>query len=57
MKKYYLVFLIIHATASCFSQSEKDSILIKNNNIKFDKNYPLIYLLSNELVEKLLITV
>ncbi len=30
-----------------------DSILIKNNNIKFDKNYPLIYLLSNELVEKL----
>ncbi len=30
-----------------------DSILVKNNNIKFDKNYPLIYLLSNELVEKL----
>jgi hypothetical protein len=30
MKKYYLAFLIIHATASCFSQSEKDSILIKN---------------------------
>ncbi|RYJ38411.1 Class I and II aminotransferase [Flavobacterium anhuiense] len=30
-----------------------DSILIKNNNILFDKNYPLIYLLSNELVEKL----
>lgn len=30
-----------------------DSILIKNNNIKFDKNYPLIYLLSKELVEKL----
>ncbi|WP_264551832.1 aminotransferase class I/II-fold pyridoxal phosphate-dependent enzyme [Flavobacterium sp. N2038] len=30
-----------------------DSILIKNNNLKFDKNYPLIYLLSNELVEKL----
>lgn len=30
-----------------------DSILIKNNNIKFDKNYPLIYILSKELVEKL----
>jgi 8-amino-7-oxononanoate synthase len=30
-----------------------DSILIKNNNIKFDKNYPLIYLLPNDLVEKL----
>lgn len=30
-----------------------DSILIKSNNIKFDKNYPLIYLLSKELVEKL----
>lgn len=30
-----------------------DSILIQNNNVKFDKNYPLIYLLSNELVEKL----
>ncbi|SEO92025.1 7-keto-8-aminopelargonate synthetase [Flavobacterium sp. CF108] len=30
-----------------------DSILVKNNNIKFDKNYPLIYLLSKELVEKL----
>ncbi|WDF64619.1 aminotransferase class I/II-fold pyridoxal phosphate-dependent enzyme [Flavobacterium sp. KACC 22763] len=30
-----------------------DSILIKNGNVKFDKNYPLIYLLSNELVEKL----
>lgn len=30
-----------------------DSILIQNNNIKFDKNYPLIYLLSKELVEKL----
>ncbi|WP_291149375.1 aminotransferase class I/II-fold pyridoxal phosphate-dependent enzyme [Flavobacterium sp. UBA7680] len=30
-----------------------DSILIKNTNIKFDKNYPLIYLLSKELVEKL----
>ncbi|MBS7255867.1 aminotransferase class I/II-fold pyridoxal phosphate-dependent enzyme [Flavobacterium branchiicola] len=30
-----------------------DSILIKNNNIKFDKNYPLIYLLSKELVHKL----
>lgn len=30
-----------------------DSILIKNNNIKFDKNYPLIYLSSKELVEKL----
>ncbi|KRB56821.1 aminotransferase class I/II-fold pyridoxal phosphate-dependent enzyme [Flavobacterium sp. Root186] len=30
-----------------------DSILIQNNNVKFDKNYPLIYLLSKELVEKL----
>ncbi|OXA99081.1 aminotransferase class I/II [Flavobacterium oncorhynchi] len=30
-----------------------NSILIKNNNILFDKNYPLIYVLSNELVEKL----
>ncbi|MFH6963148.1 aminotransferase class I/II-fold pyridoxal phosphate-dependent enzyme [Flavobacterium plurextorum] len=30
-----------------------DSILIKNNYLKFDKTYPLIYLLSNELVEKL----
>ncbi|MDR6761793.1 7-keto-8-aminopelargonate synthetase-like enzyme [Flavobacterium sp. 2755] len=30
-----------------------DSILGKNKNIKFDKNYPLIYLLSKELVEKL----
>lgn len=30
-----------------------DSILIKNSDILFDKNYPLIYLLSNELVEKL----
>ncbi|CAM3478537.1 aminotransferase class I/II-fold pyridoxal phosphate-dependent enzyme [Flavobacterium chungbukense] len=30
-----------------------DSILIQNENIKFDKNYPLIYLLSNDLVEKL----
>ncbi|MTH14007.1 aminotransferase class I/II-fold pyridoxal phosphate-dependent enzyme [Flavobacterium sp. LC2016-01] len=30
-----------------------DSILIKNSTIKFDKNYPLIYLLSKELVEKL----
>ncbi|WPO77063.1 aminotransferase class I/II-fold pyridoxal phosphate-dependent enzyme [Flavobacterium sp. KACC 22761] len=30
-----------------------DSILIQNENIKFDKKYPLIYLLSNELVEKL----
>ncbi|MCD9575548.1 aminotransferase class I/II-fold pyridoxal phosphate-dependent enzyme [Flavobacterium soyae] len=30
-----------------------DSILIQNNNIKFDKNYPLIYLSSKELVEKL----
>lgn len=30
-----------------------DSILIQNNNVKFDKNYPLIYLLSNELAEKL----
>ncbi|WP_035649183.1 aminotransferase class I/II-fold pyridoxal phosphate-dependent enzyme [Flavobacterium sp. ASV13] len=30
-----------------------DSILIKNSNILFDKNYPLIYLLSKELVEKL----
>jgi hypothetical protein len=31
MKKIYLAFLIIHATASCFSQSEKDSILIKTH--------------------------
>lgn len=30
-----------------------DSILIENSTIIFDKNYPLIYLLSNELVEKL----
>lgn len=30
-----------------------DSILVKNGNVKFDKSYPLIYLLSNELVEKL----
>lgn len=30
-----------------------DSILIKNNSILFDKNYPLIYLLSDDLVEKL----
>lgn len=30
-----------------------DSILIQNNNIKFDKNYPLIYLSSKELVKKL----
>lgn len=30
-----------------------DSILIQNQNIKFDKSYPLIYLLSNELVHKL----
>jgi len=30
-----------------------DSILIQNENIKFDKSYPLIYVLSNELVEKL----
>lgn len=30
-----------------------DSILIKNSTIIFDKNYPLIYLLSNDLVEKL----
>ncbi|MFD2938647.1 aminotransferase class I/II-fold pyridoxal phosphate-dependent enzyme [Flavobacterium notoginsengisoli] len=30
-----------------------DSILVKNGNVKFDKNYPLIYLLSNEIVEKL----
>lgn len=30
-----------------------DSILIKNEHIKFDKNYPLIYLLSKELVQKL----
>ncbi len=30
-----------------------DTILVKNSNILFDKNYPLIYLLSNELVEKL----
>ncbi|MDP5201036.1 aminotransferase class I/II-fold pyridoxal phosphate-dependent enzyme [Flavobacterium sp. DG2-3] len=30
-----------------------DSILVKNENIKFDKSYPLIYLLSKELVHKL----
>lgn len=30
-----------------------DSILVRNSNILFDKKYPLIYLLSNELVEKL----
>ncbi|PBJ06113.1 aminotransferase class I/II-fold pyridoxal phosphate-dependent enzyme [Flavobacterium sp. ACN6] len=30
-----------------------DSILSQNRNIKFDKNYPLIYLLSKDLVEKL----
>lgn len=30
-----------------------DSILNQNDNIKFDKTYPLIYLLSQELVEKL----
>ena len=30
-----------------------DSILVKDGNVKFDKTYPLIYLLSNELVEKL----
>lgn len=30
-----------------------DSVLIKKGNVKFDKSYPLIYLLSNELVEKL----
>ncbi|MBJ2125447.1 aminotransferase class I/II-fold pyridoxal phosphate-dependent enzyme [Flavobacterium sp. IB48] len=30
-----------------------DSILIKNKNVKFDKNYPLIYLLPKELVLKL----
>ncbi|MBL0736847.1 pyridoxal phosphate-dependent aminotransferase family protein [Flavobacterium sp. GN10] len=30
-----------------------DSILIKNDSILFDKNYPLIYLLSDDLVEKL----
>lgn len=30
-----------------------DTILIKSKNIKFDKSYPLIYLLSNGLVEKL----
>lgn len=30
-----------------------DSILIENKHIKFNKNYPLIYLLSNELVDKL----
>ncbi|WET03842.1 aminotransferase class I/II-fold pyridoxal phosphate-dependent enzyme [Flavobacterium sp. YJ01] len=30
-----------------------DSILTKNNEILFDRNYPLIYLLSNDLVEKL----
>nr|WP_294785107.1 aminotransferase class I/II-fold pyridoxal phosphate-dependent enzyme [uncultured Flavobacterium sp.] len=30
-----------------------DSILIQNEHIKFDKSYPLIYLLSKELVQKL----
>ncbi|MET3026643.1 aminotransferase class I/II-fold pyridoxal phosphate-dependent enzyme [Flavobacterium sp. UW10123] len=30
-----------------------DSILIKNDSILFNKNYPLIYLLSDDLVEKL----
>lgn len=30
-----------------------DSILIQNKNIKFDKKYPLIYLLAEELVDKL----
>ncbi|MEN2413050.1 aminotransferase class I/II-fold pyridoxal phosphate-dependent enzyme [Flavobacterium mesophilum] len=30
-----------------------DSILIQHSNIKFDKNYPLIYLLSKELVDAL----
>lgn len=30
-----------------------DSILNKNEAVKFDKNYPLIYLLSKDLVEKL----
>ncbi|WP_125721566.1 aminotransferase class I/II-fold pyridoxal phosphate-dependent enzyme [Flavobacterium ustbae] len=30
-----------------------DSILVKNDNVKFDKSYPLIYLLSKELVHKL----
>lgn len=30
-----------------------DSVLNKNPNIKFDKNYPLVYLLSKHLVEKL----
>ncbi|WP_026728841.1 aminotransferase class I/II-fold pyridoxal phosphate-dependent enzyme [Flavobacterium denitrificans] len=30
-----------------------DSILIQNENIKFDKSYPLIYLLSKELVDAL----
>ncbi|MHC0445774.1 aminotransferase class I/II-fold pyridoxal phosphate-dependent enzyme [Flavobacterium sp. 3-218] len=30
-----------------------DSILAKNDNVKFDKSYPLIYLLSKELVHKL----
>ncbi|KAF2328202.1 aminotransferase class I/II-fold pyridoxal phosphate-dependent enzyme [Flavobacterium daemonense] len=30
-----------------------DSVLIKSKHIKFDKNYPLIYVLSNKLVEKL----
>lgn len=30
-----------------------DSILIKNEAILFDKNYPLVYLLSKELVHKL----
>ncbi|MBE8723563.1 aminotransferase class I/II-fold pyridoxal phosphate-dependent enzyme [Flavobacterium hungaricum] len=30
-----------------------DSILVKNDTILFDKSYPLIYLLSKQLVEKL----
>ncbi|KAF2512695.1 pyridoxal phosphate-dependent aminotransferase family protein [Flavobacterium zhairuonense] len=30
-----------------------DSILVPNSNIKFDKSYPLIYILSQELVENL----
>ncbi|WP_347053262.1 aminotransferase class I/II-fold pyridoxal phosphate-dependent enzyme [Flavobacterium olei] len=30
-----------------------DSLLIKNEQIKFDKTYPLIYLLSHQMVEKL----
>lgn len=30
-----------------------DSVLNKSNVVKFDKNYPLIYLLSKDLVEKL----